>query len=93
MKDEERKDKDSPPKTVQGLPLESPYYEEQFDPYFVEQIEPSVDTDDRSEPSNEDDWYWREPDNQWLEDGIWPWPEARQRRREDETPPEEVEPD
>lgn len=87
---EEPKGPETPPRR-KDFPLESPYYEEQFDPYFVEEIEPSPEPQQQPTDS-EEDWYWREPDNYWLEEGMWPWPEPRPRRKEEFRPPEDVEP-
>lgn len=81
----------TPPRT-KDFPLETPYYEEQFDPYFTEKIEP-VKEDDRNRALDpEEDWYWREPDNYWLEEGMWPWPEPRPKPKDQSKPPEDIEP-
>ncbi len=92
MKEEPRKGQETPPRK-KDFPLESPYYEEQFDPYFVEEIGPSPTEQAQQPAESEEDWYWREPDNYWLEEGMWPWPEPRVKRKQEERPPEEeVEP-
>jgi len=91
MRDEERKEPETPPKSLRDFPLESPYYEEQFDPYFTEQVEVAVDQQNQ-QISDEEDWYWREPDNYWLEEGMWPWPEPRVKRKQEERPTEDIEP-
>jgi hypothetical protein len=77
-----------PPRGIRGFPLESPEYEEEVDPYFVDPLEQSVDGQDQLIPSDEEDWYWREPDNYWLEEGVWPWPPTRAKRDDQEPPPE-----
>ncbi|MEX0974525.1 MAG: hypothetical protein WD024_04105 [Bacillota bacterium] len=93
MRDEWREGAPTPPRN-KDLPLETPYYEEQFDPYFVEQIDPASNRENQEVPAeSEEDWYWREPDNYWLEEGMWPWPEPRSRRKEEERPPEDREPE
>lgn len=66
--------------------LESPFFEEQFDPYFQEEPEPDS-LDDRVEPPDpEESWYWREPENAWQEEGMWPWPEPAPRPKQDDPP-------
>ncbi|MGI6631980.1 MAG: hypothetical protein ACOX5M_02930 [Bacillota bacterium] len=72
--------------------LESPFYEEEFDPYFAEQLEAPRSEEDADRVQDPDDWYWREPDDYWLEQGMWPWPEPAPRRRSEPRPPEDIEP-
>lgn len=81
----------TPPRT-RDYPLETPYYEEQFDPYFTEDTEPVKDEDEVQPLDPEEEWYWREPDNYWLEEGMWPWPDPRPRRKEEFQPPADTEP-
>lgn len=73
--------------------LETPFYEEEFDPYFARQAEaPRTEEDLDQTVDPEDDWYWREPENYWLEEGIWPWPEPGQRKRPGPGSPSEFKP-
>jgi len=76
----------TPPRT-RDYPLVSPYYEEQFDPFFTEETEPVKDEGLDQPVDPEEDWYWREPDNYWLEEGMWPWPEPSAKRKEEPRPP------
>ena len=78
----------------EGFPRETPIYEDQFDPYFHEEQERDA-LDDREDPVQaEEDWYWREPENIWQDEGMWPWPESAPRsRRTEPLPPHETEPD
>lgn len=81
----------TPPRR-KDFPVESPYYEEQYDPYAVEDVEPTAQ-DVQDQPSYpEEDWYWREPDNYWLEEGMWPWPEPHPRPKEEAKNPDDSEP-
>jgi len=86
MRDENPKEPEQKPKV--GLPLESPYYEEQFDPYFTEQIEVSENQQDR-QVGDDEEWY---SEDYWIEEGMWPWPEPRVKRRQEQKLPEEKEP-
>jgi hypothetical protein len=72
--------------------LETPFYEEEFDPYFVDQIDAPIQEDGDRVEDPEEEWYWREPDNYWLEEGMWPWPEPGPKRRPDSRPPPNREP-
>ncbi len=73
----------------EGFPLETPFYEEQTDPYFQETREPES-LDNHKDPHDpEDDWYWREPENIWQDEGMWPWPEPAPRSRRADPPPSE----
>lgn len=81
-----------PPQRSEFHP-ETPFYEEQFDPYFTEQVEaPRTEDSADRDALPDDDWYWREPDNYWLEEGMWPWPEPAPAKREEPRPPGETEP-
>lgn len=82
-----------PPPIREDYPLEAPLYEQQFDPFVDPKNPPSVEETPVDRPVDEDDdWSWREPDDYWIEEGMWPWPEPRPRRREDPRLPEDVEP-
>jgi hypothetical protein len=87
LEDEGPREERRPPRRG-NYPLESPFYEEEFDPYFLaEQDVPSPEDADRVEDP-EEDWYWREPENYWLEEGMWPWPEPPKRRTRSPQKPE-----
>jgi hypothetical protein len=92
MRDERNKASRTPPRSRRDFPLESPYYEEQVDPYFTDPVLHVSEEDAQTLPSDEEDWYWREPDNYWLQEGMWPWPPPRIQRKQEEAPPDEAEP-
>jgi len=72
----------------EGFPLETPSYEEQIDPYFQDKIETESQENRINPPDAEEDWYWREPENFWQDEDMWPWPEPapRSKRSKPETP-------
>lgn len=92
-KEEEDLHQGSPPLT-EDFPLETPFYEQQFDPFVDPENPPALEEMSEDRPAKEDDdWNWREPDDYWLEEGMWPWPEPRPRRtKEESNPPQDVEP-
>lgn len=99
MRDERRKDekeelsgRDATPPARRDLPLETPFYEEQLDPYFTPGVRPDSEDESARPDDPEEESYWREPDSYWLEEGMWPWPEPRPRRREEWKHPEHAEP-
>ncbi|HHY12650.1 MAG TPA: hypothetical protein GX529_08470 [Firmicutes bacterium] len=63
----------------------------------IERHEPSVETDEphsdattnattesaSSAMDPEEDWFWKEPENFWLDQDIWPWPNSRADRYTD----------
>lgn len=64
-------------------------YEEILEPHYHEP-DLTQDTDattDKDDPGigdpgmdPEEEWFWKEPENFWLDQDIWPWPPARSKR-------------
>jgi hypothetical protein len=67
-------------------PVEAPFFQDEFDPHILDEIETSPDD---SSPESlqqdienlEEDWYWKEPDNIWLQEDMWPWPKTHPNRK------------
>lgn len=76
-----REGETTPPRT-RAVRLDTPHYEDDLDLYPPEETESVKEDDPESPVDPEEDWYWREPDVYWLEEGMWPWPEARPKKKE-----------
>lgn len=48
--------------------------EDQFDRELYPK-EPQATNREEDSPAADDDWYWSEPDDFWVDEGMWPWPE------------------
>lgn len=79
-------EKSRPPRRSNNPP-ELPFYEEELDLYNTRHEAPSPEDLDRIEDP-EEEWYWREPETYWLEEGMWPWPEPPKRRSRHPNTPE-----
>lgn len=83
-----RKEEDTPevPFFREAFPLETPFYEEEMDPYFHPEPPLPPAEDDQPPVELDEDWHWREPENPPFEDGMWPWPDTS-RKPESDRPP------
>jgi len=71
---------------------ETPFLEDEIEPYFLQEPEKPEETHENPAVDPEEDWFWRDPENFWLEEGMWPWPEPNPKRETRPKAPEEVEP-
>ena len=92
MDGKDREADKTPPRFPKVSPQEAPYFEEQFDQYFTDNITQSVDDQDQVTQVDEEDSYWHDPADYWLEEGMWPWPQVRPKPKSEEAPPEDIEP-
>lgn len=83
-------------KNYKGDPSETPFIVDEFDQYFSQGLEDQPElSEDQETP--DDQWFWHDPEEFWLEEGMWPRPESPQnketnRKRPDEVGPDETEP-
>ncbi len=63
--------------------LETPFDFESQDPYFQDPQTDKVASEEEHTLDPEEEWFWQEPENFWLGQDIWPWPNADQQGRPD----------
>lgn len=70
-----------PDKNIFGL--ETPLDLDYQDPYFQGPQADEVASKEENTLDPEEEWFWQEPANFWLDQDIWPWPNANQRAQPD----------
>ncbi|MGI6643676.1 MAG: hypothetical protein ACOX3V_06760 [Bacillota bacterium] len=85
------KDERPVPRLPEDFPLETPIYHDEFDPFYPE-LPDTYQVDDNQPVDLDDDWNWREPDDVFVDEGMWPWPEPAPRSRRVARPKKPEEP-